>query len=271
MRWVCKNLQSVITTCTDCPEPKYVWRFPYPGCRITAQPAQKLLFKLCKRQILKDEHLNLFSSKYVDLVSPVLRDVGISPNALRILRDFTLTNLTATNLKNISLNSILGCLGETTVDQLVSLNITCSSIEENNIPVIVSLGRLRNLQVLNVSRTKLGTESLRSAVSMLPSLRHLNISRTNVSSICCLRDLRDKLTGLVMHRAPIDTPQLLERALQTILELKELRILDISAAPKREKPRTALVDKLCAPGTLPHLRHFDICGNQLSLTLEDVE
>ncbi|KAL5960587.1 hypothetical protein TSMEX_011679, partial [Taenia solium] len=270
VRWVTKNLHYVVTKCSDCNEPKYVWRFPYPNCRIVARPAEKILLKLCKRQILRDELLSLFSVKYVDLVSPVLRDVSVNPSTLRVLRDFKLYNLTATSLKQTSLNSLISCLSEASAESLVSLNVTNTAIEENKLPVIISLGRLKNLQVLNVSRTKFTTECLQNAVKLLPRLRYLNISRTNVNNITALLDLRDTLTGLIMHKLNLDSRQVLERVLSTVLELKELRVLDVSSASDRDKPRLPFVDRLCAPGALPHLTHFDICGNQFSLKLSDV-
>ncbi|VDK21892.1 unnamed protein product [Taenia asiatica] len=270
VRWITKNLHYVVTKCSDCNEPKYVWRFPYPNCRIVARPAEKILLKLCKRQILRDELLSLFSVKYVDLVSPVLRDVSVNPSTLRVLRDFKLYNLTATSLKQTSLNSLISCLSEASAESLVSLNVTNTAIEENKLPVIISLGRLKNLQVLNVSRTKFTTECLQNAVKLLPRLQYLNISRTNVNNIAALLDLRDTLTGLIMHKLNLDSRQVLERVLSTVLELKELRVLDVSSASDRDKPRLPSVDRLCAPGALPHLTHFDICGNQFSLKLSDV-
>uniref|UniRef100_A0A5K3FR18 Protein zyg-11 homolog B n=1 Tax=Mesocestoides corti TaxID=53468 RepID=A0A5K3FR18_MESCO len=270
VRWISKNLHSVITKCSDCVEPKYVWRFPWPDCRIIARPAEKILLKLCKRQILRDEYLNLFSSKYVDLISPVLRDVPVTSSALRILRDFKLYNLTATNLKQVNLNGLIGCLGEASAENLVSLNVSNANIEENKLPVIVSLGRLKNLQVLNVSRTRFTSECLQNTVKLLPRLRYLNISRTNINNITALLDLRETLTGLIMHRLTLDSKSH-EKVLLTVLELKALRVLDVSSAPDQDKPRLPAVDRLCAPGALPHLTHFDICGNQFSLRLSDVK
>ncbi|VDO03612.1 unnamed protein product [Rodentolepis nana] len=271
VRWIVKNFYSVVTKCSDCTEPKYVWRFPYPDCRIVARPAEKILLKLCKRQVFKEEFLNLFSMKYVDLVSPVLRDVVVSPQYLRILRDFKLYNLTATSLKETNLNSLISCLGENTTENLVSLNLTNMAIEENKLPVIISLGRLKNLQVLNVSRTKFTSECLQNLVKLLPRLRFLNISRTNINNISALLELKSTLTGLIMHKLNLDSPQLLSRALSTILELSELRVLDVSSAGDKDRPRCSYVDRLCQRECLPHLTHFDICGNQFSLRLTDVK
>ncbi|VDL62101.1 unnamed protein product [Hymenolepis diminuta] len=271
VRWIVKNFCSVVTKCSDCTEPKYVWQFPYPDCRIVARPAEKILLKLCKRQVFREEFLNLFSIKYVDLVSPVLRDVVVNPQYLRILRDFKLYNLTAASLKETNLNSLISCLGENTTENLVTLNLTNMAIEENKLPVIISLGRLKNLQVLNVSRTKFTSECLQNLVKLLPRLRFLNISRTNINSINALLELKETLTGLIMHRLNLDSPQLLSRALSTILELGELRVLDVSSADDRDRPRCPAVDRLCEPETLPHLTHFDICGNQFSLKLIDVK
>ncbi|VDN20020.1 unnamed protein product [Dibothriocephalus latus] len=271
VRWIAKNL-TLVTSRQSCgTDSKCFWLFPNSSYRISARPAQKILQKLCKYGIIKDEHMTLFSSRYVDLISPVLKEAPVTPAALRVLREFELYNLTATNLKEMNLNSLIGCLGEDTAENLVSLNVSGLSIMENKIPVVVSLGRLRKLQILNVSKTKFTNECLQTSVKCLPHLRFLNISRTNIDCITALLPLQKSLTGLIMHRLHLKTTKgMLENILNVILQLRELRVLDVSSESQRIEVHVSGVEILCSGQALPHLTHIDLCGNPFGLSLADV-
>uniref|UniRef100_A0A183TJL8 Si:ch1073-82l19.1 n=1 Tax=Schistocephalus solidus TaxID=70667 RepID=A0A183TJL8_SCHSO len=271
VRWIAKNL-TLVTSRNSCgADSKCFWMFPNSSYRISARPAQKILQKLCKYGIIKDEYMTLFSSRYVDLISPVLKEAPVTPTALRVLREFELYNLTATNLKEMNLNSLIGCLGEDTAENLVSLNVSGLSIVENKIPVVVSLGRLRKLQILNVSKTKFTNECLQTAVNCLPNLRFLNISRTSIDCINALLPLHRSLTGLIMHRLHLKTTKgMLESILSVILQLHELRVLDVSSESQKSEVHVSGVEILCSGQALPHLTHIDLCGNLFGLTLADV-
>ncbi|KAA0199178.1 hypothetical protein FBUS_11355 [Fasciolopsis buskii] len=206
----------------------------------------------------------------MDLVSPVIKEANIGPASLRVLREFQLSNLSAMNLPEVNLNSIIGCLGEWTVRNLRSLNISGTSILcETNLPILVALGRFKSLQVLNVSRTEFTTQCLQIVADDLPNLQYLNISRTRVTDIYPLLSIRDRLLGLVMHRLELERREEIERLLSAVVELHQLRTLDVSDKPRTSGVRFPAVDRLCSPTALPHLMHIDLSGNQFCLRLDD--
>ncbi|KAA3671739.1 Zyg-11 protein [Paragonimus westermani] len=270
VRFVCKNLNFL--TFVDGPEHELRrrWRFPYPNFRISPQPAQKILLQLCKRNALDDERMSLFSSDSLNLISPVIKEANVSPASLRVLKEFRLSNLSAMNLPNVNLNSIIGCLGEWTVHNLISLNVTGTSIMcETNLPILVVLGRFKNLQVLNVSRTEFTTSNLQIVADDLSNLQHLNISRTRVTDISPLLAIRDRLTGLIMHRLELEHREDVEKLLWNIVQLHQLRTLDVSDRPQPAVGGFAAVSRLCSATALPHLVHLDLSGNPFGLRLED--
>ncbi|CAH8675155.1 unnamed protein product [Schistosoma haematobium] len=254
VRCVCKNL-NVLT---------------YLSFRLVARPSQKILLQLCKRNALDDDRMSLFNADSVDLMSPVIKEANVSPSSLKVLKEFRLYSLSAMNLTKVNLNTIISCLGEWTVQNLMCLNISGTSILcETHLPILVALGRFKNLSVLNASRTELNTQSLQIIVDDLLNLRYLNISRTRVTDITPLLNIRDRLNGLIMHRLQLETTEDMAKLLYTVVELNQLRILDISDKPRNAVGRYDAVDKFCSPEALPFLEHIDLSGNQFGLKLSD--
>lgn len=95
----------------------------------------------------------------------------------------------------MTVNDLIACLGEWTMDNLRSLNVAestfisaCARREfPHNMPVIISLSKLRNLRVLNVSFTEFDTHSLEIVSQDLPHLCVLDISQTKVNDVSSLR------------------------------------------------------------------------------------
>ncbi|CAH8675160.1 unnamed protein product [Schistosoma haematobium] len=270
VRCVCKNLNVLTYLSSENCEVKRKWRFPYPGFRLVARPSQKILLQLCKRNALDDDRMSLFNADSVDLMSPVIKEANVSPSSLKVLKEFRLYSLSAMNLTKVNLNTIISCLGEWTVQNLMCLNISGTSILcETHLPILVALGRFKNLSVLNASRTELNTQSLQIIVDDLLNLRYLNISRTRVTDITPLLNIRDRLNGLIMHRLQLETTEDMAKLLYTVVELNQLRILDISDKPRNAVGRYDAVDKFCSPEALPFLEHIDLSGNQFGLKLSD--
>ncbi|CAH8669697.1 unnamed protein product [Schistosoma haematobium] len=270
VRCVCKNLNVLTYLSSENCEVKRKWRFPYPGFRLVARPSQKILLQLCKRNALDDDRMSLFNADSVDLMSPVIKEANVSPSSFKVLKEFRLYSLSAMNLTKVNLNTIISCLGEWTVQNLMCLNISGTSILcETHLPILVALGRFKNLSVLNASRTELNTQSLQIIVDDLLNLRYLNISRTRVTDITPLLNIRDRLNGLIMHRLQLETTEDMAKLLYTVVELNQLRILDISDKPRNTVGRYDAVDKFCSPEALPFLEHIDLSGNQFGLKLSD--
>ncbi|VDP80840.1 unnamed protein product [Schistosoma mattheei] len=270
VRCVCKNLNVLTYLSSENCEVKRKWRFPYPGFRLVARPSQKILLQLCKRNALDDDRMSLFNADSVDLMSPVIKEANVSPSSLKVLKEFRLYSLSAMNLTKVNLNTIISCLGEWTVQNLMCLNISGTSILcETHLPILVALGRFKNLSVLNASRTELNTQSLQIIADDLLNLRYLNISRTRVTDITPLLNIRDRLNGLIMHRLQLETTEDMAKLLYTVVELNQLRILDVSDKPRNTVGRYDAVDKFCSPEVLPFLEHIDLSGNQFGLKLSD--
>lgn len=212
----------------------------------------------------------LFSSENVDLKCPVIRDAHVDPTALRVLRDFHLFSLSAINLPDVHLYSLAGCLNEWTVHNLVHLNISgILVLDETNVQIVFPLCRFKNLQVLNVSKTKFTTSCLQILVKELPHLWNLNLSKTRITDISPLLVLKDKLTELTMHRLNLSKKEEIENLLQNIVQLKRLRYLDASEKHRTTAHRLGSVDRLVSGLALPDLMHIDLSGNQFGLRLVD--
>ncbi|VDL54385.1 unnamed protein product [Hymenolepis diminuta] len=257
-------------TCSDCAQPKLGWRFPYPDYYLPSPVADMILKELTERKILKSEHLTLFSKQNVDLLSVYLRDIDLTSSSLSIFRDFKLCKLVLENVKGISLEVLIENFSEGTFKDLHTLDLRNIAIGENKmLSSILSLGKFQHLQYLRISGTNLNSKSLDILVNNQSGIRFLDISETKVDNISCLRKMKN-LTGLVMHQLPLDTISGFETALAALLELNELRILDISHHRLRASSRSSAVDILIESQSLPHLKHFEINGNPYCFTITDI-
>ncbi|VUZ52326.1 unnamed protein product, partial [Hymenolepis diminuta] len=66
---VVEHFISQITKCSDCAEPKFIWRFLPLDRQIPPKMATMLLKELGERKILKCEHMTLFSKQFVNFYS----------------------------------------------------------------------------------------------------------------------------------------------------------------------------------------------------------
>ncbi|KAM7542269.1 hypothetical protein Aperf_G00000006543 [Anoplocephala perfoliata] len=62
------------------------------------------------------------------------------------------------------------------------------ALKESSMWTAAALGRLTNLRVLNISGTDFTSEGLQRLVEVLPHLHSLDISKTRIDNISCLRD-----------------------------------------------------------------------------------
>ncbi|VUZ42244.1 unnamed protein product [Hymenolepis diminuta] len=268
--FIANNFDIFSVTCSDCAQPKLGWRFPYPDYYLPSPVADMILKELTERKILKSEHLTLFSKQNVDLLSVYLRDIDLTSSSLSIFRDFKLCKLVLENVKGISLEVLIENFSEGTFKDLHTLDLRNIAIGENKmLSSILSLGKFQHLQYLRISGTNLNSKSLDILVNNQSGIRFLDISETKVDNISCLRKMKN-LTGLVMHQLPLDTISGFETALAALLELNELRILDISHHRLRASSRSSAVDILIESQSLPHLKHFEINGNPYCFTITDV-
>ncbi|KAM3182053.1 hypothetical protein ACTXT7_013177 [Hymenolepis weldensis] len=272
IKYVAENFNSFVTQCSDCEEPKWVWRFPSLNCRIPSPSADMILKEVAERKILKSEQLTLFSQESVNLHSVFLHDIDLTPSSLRFLRNFTLLDIHFKKVRGIALKDIIDNLSKNTFHDL-----RCLSVE--NIPfytkvewsVSSALGKFKNILLLNISGTKLNTRGLGELVKFLPQLKALDISETEVDNICCLKGLKENLVALVVHNLPLDINTGFETALTTLLELKKLRYLDVSNHNRRASIRFPIVDRLIESQSLQCLEYLNYNGNPFLFTYRDIQ
>ncbi|KAK0177397.1 hypothetical protein PV328_001455 [Microctonus aethiopoides] len=238
--------------------------FKDPDVFLPAQISERLLSSLCEKKALSDLTITLFDSKTTRLRHVRLKDASsLSAKGLKILKQHQIVGLEVSGLK-ITINDLIGCLGEWSLQNLRSLNVAKGSfIDCSRVCVFMSLSKLRALRTLNVSGTEFNRHGLEIIVEDLPHLENLDISCTRVDDITPLKKCKDRLKSLAMYNLKISGNGNLTLVL---LKLNELRNLDISDerdsytfemfAPVRSK----ITDLLRATHCMPYLSSLDISG-----------
>lgn len=195
-----------------------------------------------------------------------IRNAQLSTKGLRTLKQHKISDLEITGLKSITINDIIGCLGEWTLTNLRSLSVSNSTFLNSTTKfcVMVSLSKLRSLVSLNVSRTQFNKHGLEIIAEDLPKLENLDISDTLIDDISALRKCKERLKYLSMYCL---------RAAQTcdivpvLCELKKLVHLDVSDDSSVQTilstnplPKFKIIDLLSRPTCLPHLTSLDMSG-----------
>nr|CDS32099.2 protein zyg [Hymenolepis microstoma] len=217
--------------------PRYFWRNFPSNWRIVPQLSKKLMKGMRSRGSFKIE---LFSTDYTMLESFDLSYLEFNCHSCppELLNGLTMRDLNMAYAKGITLNEAIFNMNEETRKNLTRLDISGMEMFD-----VSDLGRLSNLNSLNISFTCVTADDLRVIVKVCSHLKYLDISGTPIRDISCLLSLKDQLVGLIMHFK--ETPR------RTINDLP---------------PMT----DVCSSGSLIHLKHFDICGNPLYFSLDTI-
>ncbi|KAM3179934.1 hypothetical protein ACTXT7_017296, partial [Hymenolepis weldensis] len=200
-----------------------------------------------------------------------LRNIHLTPSSISCLKDFVLYKLTAENVRGITLKDLTENLSKSTFKNLHTLNVSQISFDVgSNGSVVSAMEKFQNLQHLNISNTKIDSRCLDDLVKCLPRLRYLDISETEVDNITSLKDLKESLVGLIMHQIPLEIDSDFETTLSVLLDLKELRVLDVSHIGYTATSRFPAADVFVQGQFAPHLKHLDISGNPFRLTRIDI-
>ncbi|XP_034254173.1 protein zyg-11 homolog B-like isoform X1 [Thrips palmi] len=225
--------------------------------------SDRLLEQLSEKGKLKDLTMTLFDSNIATLRNVRMRKAGkLTTKGLRMLKGHKIRSLEAIGL-TVSVNDLIGCLGEWTLQNLRSLNVARSTfMAGSKYCVVVGLSKLQNLQSLNVACTEFNSHGLEIVIEDLPHLEVLNISGTQVSDISSLRKCRDRLKSLYMYNLKVSHQ---ESVVRILLELHQLQHLDISDEQDRHpfdllEPNPSSISDLFKPECLPHLQYLDISG-----------
>ncbi|XP_057336144.1 protein zyg-11 homolog B-like isoform X2 [Microplitis mediator] len=238
--------------------------FKDPEIFLPAQISEQLLASLCEKKALSDLTITLFDSKTTILRHVRLKDASsLSVKGLKVLKQHKIIDLEVNGLK-VTINDLIGCLGQWSLDNLRSLSVAKGSfIDCSRVCVFMALSKLRALHTLNVSGTEFNKHGLEIIVEDLPLLESLDISCTRVDDITPLKKCKNRLKSLAMYNLKITGYGNLKTVLS---ELDLLRNLDISDekdshtfemfAPIRSK----ITDLLRAVHCMPYLSSLDISG-----------
>ncbi|VDL50089.1 unnamed protein product [Hymenolepis diminuta] len=233
--------------------------------------ATMLLKELGERKILKCEHMTLFSKQFVNFYSLVLQNVDLTPSSVKFLRDFTLYNITVMNVSGITLNDFTNSLSDETFNNLHTLKLKNIFIDKKTkSSAITALGRLQKLIHLDISYTNLNSDDLCQLVKSLHQVQYLDISKTKVTDISCLLESWSNLRGLILHNLKINRRRFVKQILLTILELKELRVLDVSFLHSEVYARFQFVKQFIGPDSLPHLQYLEMGNNPFELKISEI-
>ncbi|CAH1776089.1 unnamed protein product [Owenia fusiformis] len=226
VEYICDNIESVCDVQASPVESNTKLTFKDPDVYFHHNISDQLLKLLSEKGKLTDELLSLFDPHIVRLRHVCIRHGKLSSKGLRILKSHKILELEATGLKDITVNDLIGCLGEWTLSNLRNLNVANSTFVTNpKFCVIVSLSKLKSLVSLNVSSTEFNTHGLEIITEDLPNLEVLDISSTQVDDIAPLRKCKKRLKSLSIYNLRATNNKDVGSVLS---ELSELRFLDLS-------------------------------------------
>lgn len=159
--------------------------FHSPEIYLHTDIAEQLLCRLCDKKKMTDGALSLFDASHARLRNVRLRDASqLTAAGLRTLRGHNLVELEAVGLAKATVSDLIGCLGDWSLQNLTSLDVTGSTfVDANKYTIVVSLSKLKLLRTLNVSGTEFNRAALEMIVTDLPHLENLDLSCTKVSII----------------------------------------------------------------------------------------
>lgn len=266
LRYIADNLHKLCNETKHVndgePYPEFKLSFKTPDTKFYSDLAEQLLQVVSQRCQLNDKLLSLFGDPCVMCLRRAnIKSALLTSRGLKALTCHQLLELDASGVRRVNVNDIIGALGEWTRRNIRSLNVSeCTFLDKSKFCIVISLRQLRSLRHLNVSYTEFSNQlGLEYLAEGLPLLESLDISGTLVYSIQPLLRRKHQLKSLCMFQTRVPEKDLIP----VLLELKELRILDISqdAHPMLDSPHTANMNVLLqTEGSLPNIISLDISG-----------
>ncbi|KAG0712443.1 Protein zyg-11 B [Chionoecetes opilio] len=279
VEYVASHVKDVCTPHSHSPTPDDTHKlyFRDSNAFFHQKVANLLLLTLDRKGLLNDLNMTLFDPVAVRLSQVNLHNAdNVTCKGLKELRSHQIQAVEVKNLSKVSVDELISCFGEWTLNNIRELSVSGSSFSSSHphkgIPaprLYVGLSKLRNLHVLNVSGTKLASHALLNLCTDLNHLSSLDISNcSEVESVECLRVRANTLRSLNMYNLKV------LRVNQTgdvLRELKELVHLDVSENKgtfdvlARLIPSCSVVPGLLRdPAFGPKLRSLDISGQDQS-------
>lgn len=264
--FICDNLAALSdATQTETGQTKHI--FKDRDICFHGHLSEQLLETLCEKKKLTDETLSLFDSNVTRLKKVCIKDAQLTTKGLRVLRSHKISHLEVTGLKSVTVNDVIGCLGEWTLSNLQALNVCNSTfLNSSKFCVVVSLSKLHMLQDLNVGNTEFNKHGLEIIAEDLPCLENLDISGTPVNDISPLRKCKDRLKSLCMYNLRAANT---EEIVPILCELTKLIHLDISDDSPTSQHfvnyypcRFKIANLISKHKCLPLLKSLDISGKE---------
>ncbi|XP_076353569.1 protein zyg-11 homolog B-like [Tachypleus tridentatus] len=267
VNYISENIDAIceVQTNLDDSTSRYVFKAQDTFC--PSKVSEQLLETLDQRGFLTDDLLTLFTSNVTRLEHVHIHNSpSITTKGLRVLRSHKITELEATGLMKITVNNLIGCLGDWSLRHLRLLNVANSIFTSSGkICVVVALSKLQNLLTLNVSNTEFNSHGLEIVTEDLQLLENLDISNTKVEDITPLRRCKDRLKSLAMYNLRKISNN---DVVSVLCELNHLRYLDVSedkdhqALDMQDPLKYRVSDLLRQTKCLPHISSLDISGKE---------
>ncbi|CAH0387590.1 unnamed protein product [Bemisia tabaci] len=276
INFICNHFQTLWDPSPGCQEnpsesgsihlPPYSTTYPLhwrdEDVSLPKEVSEVLLRNLSTRGRINDTTITIFDPRSTALRNVCVADGSkLSKKGLEFLRNHKVESLEISKLKLKAFSDLLECLGEWSIENLKSLNVSGGEFQfmPNCIDILLELD---NLRIVNVSNTRLCSYSLDFFTRYLQHLEVLNISSTEVDDLSPLKRCRNTLKGLFMYQLEISNQ------VDVILDLEKLQMLDISTdPPKQLSSNMPLSQKSCDitsilsnPNALPDLISLDISG-----------
>lgn len=224
------------------------------------------LFAAFDKSGLTDELCTIFDPSVTRLQRVYIHDASnITTKGLRVLRSHKITELAVISLSSVTVNDLIGCLGDWTLEHLRLLNVSASTfLSTERVRVVIALSKLRNLRCLDVSYTEFNSQALEIVAEDLPLLESLNISCTMVTDIAPLKKCKDRLKFLDMYNLKIFPSSKYLSVLNELVNLKHLDISDerdeLHGPDTVSTVSSAFFEFFSNPSCLPQLTSLDISG-----------
>ncbi|KAK2723083.1 protein zyg-11 homolog B-like [Artemia franciscana] len=232
--------------------------------------SEQLISVLSEKGKLNDNTVSVFSSENTSLKHVnITNGQGLTKKGLRVFKGHNIVELTTVGL-SAPVCDLMSSLNEWTKHNLVSLNISACPFRNPNSPIVnvLEICRLKNLRVLDISRTELNDHNLAMICEDLPNLEVLDISQTEVNDISVLRLLKERLRSLTMYDLRSVSA---DNLISVLSDLRKLQHLDISVDKERDRTvpfrvmtgnQLRLEKFLKHPDMLPLLLSLDISGKE---------
>ncbi|CAH1132300.1 unnamed protein product [Ceutorhynchus assimilis] len=236
------------------------YKFRDPDIFLINKVSEKLMKKMMQKKLLCDATLNIFSEQNTKLQSVKIKNCKVTKCGLEILRQHKIIDLEIANLRNVSIEDVLDCLNDWSLQNLRTVNFShCPCTDMFRFKFLAKLASLKRLRTLNLSFTELNQATFKLICENLLTLEKLDISGTPVKDLRPLEHLSNSLVSLSL----CDMVHATENLIQILEQLQHLKFLDISLFNEKidkESSNIPVMELLERTDILPDLECLDISG-----------